>query len=128
MVQAECLLRDVGPILPGNVTSIQYRIIGEPEESYASGKRNVFVTVNITWEAPALQGAGITFYEVCLGREAKELGDFSPATEAQKQQAEDVLSLEGEFVYLDVPIGTLTLYLQVCVVCITNAVCSVYNE
>ena len=77
------------------------------------------MTVNITWEAPVLQEAGITFYDVRLEREPRAIGDFSPANETRRQQAEDGLSLEEEFVYFDVPTGSLTLYLQVCVlVCI----------
>ena len=110
-----CILRDVGPVLPGNVTSIQYRIISEPEESYASGKRNVFVINDITWEAPALKGAGIMFYDIRLGREPREIDDTAPVTtgDTVTQEAANGLSLQVQFRYLDVPAGTLTFYLQV---------------
>ena len=105
----------MGPVLPGNVTSIQYRIIGEPEESYASGKRNVFVINNITWEAPTLKGAGITFYDIRLGREPREIDDTAPVTtgDTVTQQAANGLYVSVKFRYLDVPAGNLTLYLQV---------------
>ena len=115
----ECLLRDVGPVLPGNVTSIQYRLIGEPEESYGSGERNVFIITNITWEAPDLKGAGITFYDVRLGREPQEIDDTSDSGDSVTHEEVNKLSIQEQFRYLDVPAGTLKLYLQVSL-CIIN--------
>ena len=108
---ARCNLPDVGPVPPGNITNVTSTIVGQPDESYGTGRRNVFAVINVTWLRPELQGSGINEYQFTVRREPLESND-TDVTDFRTVK-DNVLSIEEQFAFLDVPLGTFPIFAQV---------------
>ena len=106
-----CHLPDVGPVPPGNILNVSSTVVGRPTESSATGQRNVFAVVNVTWSRPELQGSGITGYHFTVRREPLELNDTS-TTDFHMVEG-NVLSIQQQFSFMNVPTDNFTIFAQV---------------
>ena len=108
---AQCNLPDVGPVPPGNITNITSTIVGLPDESSSTGRRNVFAVIRMTWLRPELQGSGINEYDFTVRRKPLESNDMDASD--IRTVKDNVLSIEEQFPFLDVPLGTFSIFAQV---------------
>ena len=102
---------NINTLPPGSIQIVTSTIVGLPTESSSTGQRNVFVVVNVTWSRPELLGSGVTGYQFTVRREPLELNDTS--VNDIHTVEDNVLSIQQQFSFMDVPIGTFIIFTQV---------------
>ncbi len=83
-----------------------------PSESYETGERNIFTSVQVIWLAPETLGSGVTSYDIRVAVDPIEINDTS-ISNYPKIPSNQPLLLVQEYSFRDVPAGIVVLYVQV---------------